>query len=306
MHAIMFHYFNNEKHIRCQGSLSAEKLDELLDFYEKEYNIISAQEFLYKLDRENIGERDVCLTFDDGLLCQYDIARPVLERRHLNAFYFIYTSHLSNGNIPRLEIYHHFRFSAFDSIDDFYEAFFNNVLMLGEEYMYEARKSCPQKTETYYTDNDLMFRHLRDCILGEELYFDIMDRMITDSGYDIPNSICKLLVNKDQIRELYSAGNIIGTHSHSHPTVMSNLSYEEQKREYTESIETLTGITNDTVTAAAYPCGSYNSDTIKIMDELNIVTAFIDNMAQQNPIYNPRLVLPRIDSSDICIRMENQ
>ena len=35
-HGIMFHHFHGKNHIECQGSLSAEKLEEILEFYKEQ------------------------------------------------------------------------------------------------------------------------------------------------------------------------------------------------------------------------------------------------------------------------------
>lgn len=123
-HSVMFHHFHDiKKHIVEQGSISADELNALLDYHGKTYNIISADEFLFKSRRDTLLETDACLSFDDGLLCQYDVAYPVLKQRGLRAFWFIYTSPLK-GVLEKLEIYRHFRFSKFNDIEDFYAAFF--------------------------------------------------------------------------------------------------------------------------------------------------------------------------------------
>lgn len=126
-HGMMFHHFHDdERHIKGQGSISAEEFESLIDFYGKEHNIISADEFLFKSQHNALGENDVCITFDDGLLCQYDIALPVLEKKGIKAFWFIYTSPM-DGALEKLEIYRHFRFSMYSDIEQFYEDFFRFV-----------------------------------------------------------------------------------------------------------------------------------------------------------------------------------
>ena len=103
-HGIMFHHFHDEeKHIVGQGSISADRLYNMLNFYGKNHNILSAEEFLHRAENHTLLEKDVCLTFDDGLLCQFEIAYPVLKQYGVTAFWFIYTSPL-DGVLEKLEI----------------------------------------------------------------------------------------------------------------------------------------------------------------------------------------------------------
>ena len=36
--------------------------------------------------KQNLEDTDVCITFDDNLKCQYEIALPVLDKYSLKAF----------------------------------------------------------------------------------------------------------------------------------------------------------------------------------------------------------------------------
>ena len=79
-HAIMFHHFyDNDKHIYQQGAINKNDLLNILDYYSQKYNIIDAREYLEKAIKNKLDKKDVCLTFDDGLKCQYDIANTVLK-----------------------------------------------------------------------------------------------------------------------------------------------------------------------------------------------------------------------------------
>ena len=105
--------------------MSAEKLEEILEFYKEQgYRIISAEEFQDKCIHNKIKENEVVLTFDDALKCQYDIAYPVLQQRGLTAYWFIYTSPIC-GVLEKLEVYHHFRFQNLEVLKSFIQHFLN-------------------------------------------------------------------------------------------------------------------------------------------------------------------------------------
>ena len=305
-HGIMYHHFHdNQKHIVGQGSISAETFNDMLDFYGKDHNIIGAGEFLQKSEAGTLSPADVCLTFDDGLLCQYDVAYPVMKDRGLTAFWFIYTSPL-NGVIEKIELYRHFRFSKFSDIEDFYSAFFNIVAANDPEAMAAIHSFDPDqylKEFPFYTPNDKRLRYRRDRVLGVSKYNMTMDKMLETYQYDIEKNSQILWLNADHIKNLRKQGHIIGLHSYSHPTVMSDKSYLEQSREYTTNKRQLENVLNEKITAVSYPCNSYNSDTLKCMRELGIRIGFRANMVDVQ-LEDIRYEYPRQDHANIMKAME--
>lgn len=307
-HGIMFHHFHDkQKHIVGQGSISGEKFDDMLSFYKKTHNIISAKDFLEKSTNGTLSEKDVCLTFDDGLLCQFDIAYPILKQRNLTAFWFFYTSPL-NGILEKLEVYRHFRFSMFPDIEEFYSAFFAIAKREYEKILEELRTFNPDnylKNFPFYTPNDKRFRYLRDVVLGESRYNAIMDSMLLEYHYNVQENAEKLWIKEAQIRELHDNGHIIGLHSYSHPTRMIKKNLREQRTEYGTNKRQLETIIRDKVISASYPCNSYNSDTLKCMNELNIEIGFRANM-EEICLENMQLEYPREDHANILKTMEEK
>lgn len=307
-HGIMYHHFHDYyKHIVEQGSISAERFDDMLDYYGRTHNIITAEEFLHKSLRDILHKDDVCLTFDDGLLCQYDIAYPVMKDRKLTAFWFIYTSPL-DGILEKLEIYRHFRFSKFENIEDFYSAFFE-ILDRTDKVSSDALqtynpdehlKDCP-----FYTPNDKRFRYIRDIILGELKYNEIMDSMLTEYGYNVHENKELLWINSEQIKDLHNNGHIIGLHSYSHPTTMNMKTLDEQQKEYETNKKQLEQITGSKVVSVSYPCNSYNEDTLTCMQNLGIQIGFRANMVEIC-MKNSSHEYPREDHANIMKAMEGR
>ena len=308
-HGIMFHHFHDDnKHIVGQGSIDSQSFSDLLDFYSQDHNLIGAHEFMEKLLSNNLSEKDVCITFDDGLLCQYDIAFPVLKQRNLTAFWFIYTSPI-NGVLEKLEIYRHFRFSKFKDIDSFYQSFFDIVSKNIDDLDNKMKDFDAQeylKDFSFYTYNDRYFRYLRDVVLGMEKYYALMDKMIEESDYDINENARLLWITKQGITDLHDNGHIIGLHSHSHPTMMINNSKSRQLEEYTTNKTQLENIINEKIISVSYPSNSYNIDTLDCMNQLGIKIGFRANMADIC-LRNPELEIPREDHANILKAMkENQ
>ena len=80
-HGIMFHHFHNKKHLKGQGSINSLSFERILDYLQKNYNLIGSDEYSEKVFNKKLGINDVCLTFDDALLSQYEIAVPILKKK---------------------------------------------------------------------------------------------------------------------------------------------------------------------------------------------------------------------------------
>lgn len=83
------------------------------------------------------------------------------------------------------------------------------------------------------------------------------------------------MMNWEEVHEMAEGGITFSPHTAGHPR-LAQLSYKEQKKEIWDSIETLNaqhfpGICRSVF---CYPYGDYNSDTLKIMQELGIRLAF--------------------------------
>ena len=67
-------------------------------YLKENYNLVNADEFYYLVEKGKISENDCCVTFDDGIKSQFDIALPVLIKMNIQAFFFI--SHCGVGITP--------------------------------------------------------------------------------------------------------------------------------------------------------------------------------------------------------------
>ena len=174
---IMFHHLHGKSHIKSQGSINQKKFKEILCVLEKKYNLLNADVFLDKCTSGIIKKKDICLTFDDGLKSQFDLAFPTLRKKKLKAFFFIYSSALKKPS--DLEIFRDFRFRSYKKINNFYKDFFS--VFENSHYKIKKKDKIYQnylKNYKFYTLDDRIFRYLRDKILNNKNYLIIMKKMM--------------------------------------------------------------------------------------------------------------------------------
>lgn len=300
-YGVMFHHFSGLGHPNGQGAITADMLAEIIEYVSLSNNILSAQEWLTRSQSGSLKKNDACLTFDDGLRCQYDLALPVLESYDLTAFWFIYTSPLLGG-IQRLELYRYFRDTCFDDIDAFYMLF--NKHIENTKYSTQVKNKLAYfDADTYliefpfYSKGDRIFRYIRDQVLGPDGYFQVMDSMIEEMNIDKANTSSKLFVDAAAIKILHQKEHIIGLHSHTHPTRLEDLSELEQLKEYHLNKKKLREIVEHEITVMSHPCNSYNEVTLKLLKNMGISVGFRSNMA--NVKQRTTLEYPREDHTNL-------
>src|SRR5688572_5260794 len=101
---VMFHHFSSSTHRQSQGAINEDELILILMTLQKKFNILPAQLYYEKFIGHTLDDKDICLTFDDGLLCQWDVALPILNNMSLTAFWFVYSA-VFEGAIINLEVY---------------------------------------------------------------------------------------------------------------------------------------------------------------------------------------------------------
>jgi len=302
-HGIMFHHFHGPGHRSSQGSISGAQLADLIEFV-GHARILQAREWLARAQAGKLGRNDICLTFDDSLRCQYDIALDVLREYDLTAFWFVYTSVLQ-GCLERLEVYRKFRHDAFETMEMFYDAFFETVLKgEGAAQVREALKRTEATSYlsefSFYTAEDRRFRYMRDEVLGPQRYNAVMDRMMAEAGVD-PMAVARgLWMDADSLLDLHRSGHVVGLHSHTHPTRLEHLEPAEQGREYRKNFECLSGLLGEAPVAMSHPSNSYTQETLAILRALGIRVGFRANMAMG---LRSVLELPREDHVNVLKEM---
>ncbi|MCX6123734.1 MAG: polysaccharide deacetylase family protein, partial [Proteobacteria bacterium] len=210
-HGIMFHHFHNERHSKGQGSIGSDEFARILHYVGLE-NILSADEWLADFLGNRLRPNQTCITFDDSLLCQYEIALPVLQRYNLKAFWFVYTS-VVMGEVAKLEIFRKFRSVFFPDFGEFYTNFLKtlNDSSISARALRALRDFVPGSylpEYAFYSDDDRRFRYLRDKVLGPNDYFAIMDQMVGQYVEDLDAFSSDLWMTAGHIKTLHESGHV--------------------------------------------------------------------------------------------------
>jgi peptidoglycan/xylan/chitin deacetylase (PgdA/CDA1 family) len=307
---IVFHRFVADGDSgRLQGALTPSQLESLLRFAQIE-RILSPDDWLKQLANNTLGPNELCLTFDDGLRSQRELALPVLQKFGLRAFFFI-CSGVYHDEPIRSEVYSHAAAQA-GGMDRLIATFLERcppALLTRlrsrefDEYCVEMRRFAP-----WYSDQDLEYRFLRNRVLEPAQYQMIFDRILRECGVDVEAVARSLWLDETDLRRLTDAGHYVGLHSWDHPYEMERLSPAAQRDQYERNRAHLTAVTGRPPVVVAHPLNSYDKVTLEILRELGVWCGFRANAVAPpgRPINAGPLELAREDAANVLIEMAEQ
>lgn len=301
----MFHHFwGDGRHPDGQGAVTAEQFDDMIRWLGRD-RILDAAEWQRRAMVGRLEDGDLCLSFDDSLSCQFDIAKPVLDAHQVTAFWFVNSDPLK-GKPLMFEVYRFFRSTRFDSFKDYYKAFLQSALdgpwcepVRGALATFNPKDYL--KGFDFYSDEDRAYRFLRDQVLGPVQYELVLGALMASRKFNPATVVDQLWMSPEQVKALAAEGHVIGLHSRSHPMVMADLSPEEQAEQYAENQGHLSSLIGRRPDAMSHPCNSYNAATLKILDGLGVRLGFRANM-ESGTAYG-RLEFPRRDHAVVLKEM---
>lgn len=301
--SLMFHHFHGGIHKDDRaGSVSSSDLEKIILSIGVE-NFASPFEWSERTKEGAQGYDKWCLTFDDGLRSQLDVAFPVLNKYGLKAFWFICSSPYSE-EFPRLDIYRKFRYHYFDRVEDFYLEFLDRVSISTQssDPAYFSWKSQMQRTFPFYSDLDIRYRYARDYLLPRSDFEAVVDNMIERRDIGIKDIARQIWIPEEDLAILNESGQVLGLHSHDHPTNFASLDNESQAEQYEKNFSFLKAISGS-VFSMSHPCGSYSTFTLDFLGSLGISIGFRSNTSSLGllPLGPPALQLPREDVTNLFV-----
>lgn len=295
---IMFHHFHSDSDAQfAPGSMTAKTFDRLLTAVKQDYKILEARDYTRKAQAGTLSKTDICITFDDALRPQADIAREVLDAHSIKAFFFVYTGAFRDP-APLMEFARDFR-SSFATTDDYYDQFWTHLQSRGQNLDRILAERFPDdylSAFPFYSLRDRQYRFIRDHVLAGN-YEPLVRDLMSAAGYDWTARQAAIFMPEADLASLANDGHIIGLHSVTHPTMMQNLSVQDQADEYAENFEHLSTLAAEPIITMSHPCGNYGPETLSILQKMGMKVGFRSSMTPNT--INSLLEIPRDDHSNL-------
>ena len=279
---LMYHRINDEVGQKLTGlTVSTNNFEKQLLYFKKYFQILRLEE-----DWTTLKKTGIVITFDDGYADNIINALPLLEKYQIPATIFITTL---NSNSKKEFWWDRLVFDYSNCDESFYLPNQNDkIAKSNSSYQYITVYVHEMQNE----DKEEWFLEFEK--INKIAFFP------REEYRSLTNSELKLLSEHPLIT--------LGIHTHNHYS-LGTLSFEEQKQEISFSIEKLEELTTKTIKYLALPHGSYNADTLKIAQELNLKGILLANdyySSIKNKSSNKinRILMPNIEGKELVKRLK--
>lgn len=277
---LMYHKIGSPPSDPWELAVSQENFEAHLQVLQKSYNVVSTDELIFQLQKRKIKNKSVAITFDDGLLNNYDLARPLLEKYQIPATFYITDSNIGKNNL--------FWWDELEEIIMHTEELPNefNLNLLGSLVKFDLGGES-KLTPELISKNQNFKAYFPNSKRGE-LYFrlweifsplkaleqqKIMKQIKKWAGLEVvkTDDVC---MTWEQVKELSQSDLFtIGGHTHSHPSLY-NHETEYQKEEIIGNKLLLESKLDNKVNSFAYPSGRYDKNTLMVIKDSGFKGAF--------------------------------
>lgn len=235
-----------------------------MTFLQKRYSPIKLNELVSKLTNdEQLPDRSVAVTFDDGWIDNLTVAFPILERLNLPATIFLPTDMINSGEIP-VFIHASLLLGEKDNlinkaVQSFKEMVVEDDLATNQPAFAEAKlDACKNNAFNF------MVTFMKLEIPQMEKLFN---RMLQLSGIAPDKWYAqRWLINWDEVRQMNCSVIDFGSHGRTHE-LMTEISLEQVERELIESKQIIEKELGEPVTIFSYPNGNCNEAIKKLVQK---------------------------------------
>ena len=302
---VMYHYVRDLKKSRYPDikGLDINLFKEQINYMRKHYHIITMEEVIYSIDNQLIiPDKSVLLTFDDAYADHYNNVFPILDKYKLQGSFYAPAKAIMEHSVLDVNKIHFILASVEDKVNvvkDLKESIeiYKKEYQLEDFDYYYKKLAKPTRLDT----KDVIFiKRLLQVELVEELRMKIVNTLFEKYiGMSEDVFSRELYMNEEQLKHMLRSGQHIGNHGYNHYW-WNSLDEREMNQELDLSLDFLKKIGVDmNIWTACYPYGSYDEQSIKMLDERGCKLAVTTELDIATTNKNRRFIMPRLDTNDI-------
>lgn len=247
-----------------------------LDLLQSVFSVLPLMEAFERLEKRSLPSRAVAITFDDGYANNFEVAGPLLKARGLPATVFVAPGFLDGGRMFNDTVIEAVRRAP--AVLDLREL---GLGILELPTNAARRDSLPRLLDEFrYKPADERQR--------------AADVLAARVGSPLPG---KLMMTREQVRQLADFGIAVGAHTVSHP-ILTRTEASKAAAEINESRLQLRELTGAAIEAFAYPNGrpgrDYDASHVGMVKSagyrLAVTTAWGRADAECDPLQLPRII----------------
>jgi len=302
---ILYHYIRDIKNSRYPGikGLDTDLFKEQVAYLKKHYTIITMEQLIDSIDNDTaLPVNSTLLTFDDAYIDHFTQVFPVLNQNKIQGSFYPPVKAIKEHIVLDVNKIHHILALGVGN-NNIINEIYNQLNHYRKEFKLESNEYFYEKfalADRFDTADTIFIKRLLQRGLDEQLRNIITNKLFEKFiGMSENAFACELYMNIDQIRTMRQFGMHIGSHGFDHYW-LGDLPKEKQEIEIDKSLEflKLIGVNLDQWTMS-YPYGSYNIDTVNIINNKGCKLALTAKVDIANLNQHRRFELPRLDTNDI-------
>jgi len=306
----MYHYTRDLKHSRYPEikGLDVNLFREQIAFMKSNFNIVTMEHVLEAISaKENLPEKALLLTFDDGYADNYNVAMPILEEYGVQGSFFIPGKTFTTHQLLDVNKIHYVLASAniYNLLEDLKKEM---DYYRGQEFQYAPTEELFAKyavASRFDIKETVFVKQMLQTVLPERLRNIISSKLFAKYvGVTEEQLAYELYMSKEQIRTMKRHGMFIGIHGYDHYW-LGNLPVEQMENDISLALDALDEFVDRKQWVMNYPYGNYNKDVIAYISKqgacLGLTTEVrLADIDKDNP-----LELPRLDCNDFPPKSDN-
>ncbi len=261
---LIFHRVTLDADPLFPGEMDAARFEQLCGLLGVWFNVLSLPEAIERLNTNDLPERAMAITFDDGYADNHSVAAPILRRFGLPCTFFVATGYLDGGCMWNDVIVSALRDTRQTSL-----SLQGMALDEGERML----SLCSVAERRLAVDHLILLSKYMPADRRQAFVDAVADRLEVAS----PNH---LMMTSDQVRQLDRMGFGVGAHTRTHP-ILARLDRVAARCEIESCKADLENLLGHEVAHFAYPNGKrgtdYNDETVAVVREAGFHAALTTN-----------------------------
>ncbi len=293
---LMYHRIAAPETDIWQLSVNPQKFEDQLKILQKNGNVVPIQQIVQNFYSKKLQKNCSAITFDDGYVDNYEIAKPLLEKYELPATFFISSGNIGTDGeywwdeLERLILFTIQLPSIFILLinEITIQSDLSSETVLNDDIKQKHRNwdAINQSPPTLRAQLFLrLWQELKPLSHEKQQYLLLMIRNwanIVDLGRDEYKTVSVEQLKNLSEHPLFT----IGAHTVTHPALTYH-NRDVQNREIFDNKIQLEKITGAEVDLLAYPYGNYNDKVMQLANEIGFKAAFTTNPKRIAAYNNP-------------------
>ncbi|WP_230405393.1 polysaccharide deacetylase family protein [Plesiomonas shigelloides] len=308
---VMYHYVRNimkSRYPEIKG-LELDHFIEQLDFFDKNYNIVTMEEVISSYTKKNsLPKKPLLLTFDDGYAEHFNHVYPILKERGIQGSFFVPAKSILESKLLDVNKIH-FILASTKNIEVILSDIRNDISYYKVEYNlrsfdeYFSELAIPNRFDTKEV---IFIKRILQHALPQELRSFLSTKYF--EKYLGINEIAfakELYMTKEQLKQLVRDGMHVGCHGYDHYW-WNKLEQKSLRLELKKSKEFLKSLGCDmSQWTACYPYGSSSDLVVSELEAQGCNLAFTTAVNLAEIDYRTKLLIPRFDTNDFPPKSNN-